>query len=242
MSIKIKISILAICFALLAAVCVGFAFAAPSEKLNLKGTLSYEVPRPVVMVSPNDSALGSTTGSGDYSIGDTVELTATVSGSNKFLAWATSTDPETMEIVSTSPTYSFEFTEVSPTTYYALFNQTTTEQTVGNLKYTFYEDAKLAEVTAPTSKELSSVEILPEVQNENNSYKVFLIGSSAFRSCSWLTSITIPEGIRVIGDEAFYGCYNLTSKHIDLNWRKWCFLYVQQFKGFQWRGERILHN
>lgn len=37
------------------------------------------------------------------------------------------------------------------------------------------------------------------------------IGSSAFASCSTLTSVVIPEGVTKIGDKAFNGCYNLTS-------------------------------
>ena len=159
MSLKIKISIIAICFALVAAVCVGFAFAAPSETITINGTLSYEVAKATISVSPNISTLGSTTGSGsttglspetgsgEYVIGETVTLNATPSGST-FLAWATSTDPETMKIVSTSRTYSFELTEDSPTTYFALFNKTTSyNQTVEDLKCTFYNDAKLASVT-----------------------------------------------------------------------------------------------
>ena len=215
MSLKIKISILTICFALLAAVCVGFAFAAPSEKLNLKGTLSYEVPRPVVMVSPNDPDLGSTTGSGDYTIGETVTLTATPSsGSNSsFLAWATSTDPNEMEIVSTSPTYSFEFLESSPKDYYALFNSTETEQPDGDLTYTFYNEAKLAKVAAPTSTELSSVEIPAFVQNDssNQSFRVYSIGVGVFNSQLNLTSVTLPNTLIEIGLQAFTFCSNLKT-------------------------------
>ncbi len=217
MSIKIKISILAICFALLAAVCVGFAFAAPNEKLNLKGTLSYEVPRPVVMVSPSDPDLGSTTGSGDYTIGETVTLTATPSSSSNssFLAWATSTNPNEMEIVSTSPTYSFEFLESSPKDYYALFNQTTSpSQTVRDLTYTFYNEAKLAMITGKTDSFMSEFKdftIPSVVSNGENSYKVFSIGYGAFYGCGNLTSITIPEGVTSIGSNAFMYCPNLSS-------------------------------
>ena len=224
MSIKIKISIIAICFALVAAVCVGFVFAAPNETITMNGTLSYEVAKATISVSPNISTLGSTTGSGsttglspgtgsgEYVIGDTVTLTATIKSGSTFLAWATSTDPNEMKILSTSRTYSFELTEDSPTTYFALFNRTTsTSQTVGDLEYTIYEDAKLAEVTDTTSTTLSSAEIPSVVSSGENSYKVYSIGSSAFQYCYRLTSISIPEGLTEIGNYAFFSCSKLTS-------------------------------
>lgn len=37
------------------------------------------------------------------------------------------------------------------------------------------------------------------------------IGSSAFRECSGLTSITIPNGVTSIGYRAFYECTGMTS-------------------------------
>ena len=36
------------------------------------------------------------------------------------------------------------------------------------------------------------------------------IGDSAFRGCANLTSVTIPEGVTEIGRHAFYGCKKLT--------------------------------
>ena len=165
-----------------------------------------------IQAEANQASLGSVSGGGAYAIGDTVTLTATRSGSNTFLAWATSTDPSTMEILSTSSTYSFELTMDSPRTYYALFNSTETEQTVGELKYTIYEDVKLAEVTDTTSTSLSgALEIPSVVPSGENSYKVYSIGDDAFRNCSKLTSITIPEGVTSIGSYAFSICSGLTS-------------------------------
>ena len=40
------------------------------------------------------------------------------------------------------------------------------------------------------------------------------IGSSAFRSCAALTSVTIPSSVTTIGDDAFYCCENLLSATI----------------------------
>ncbi len=166
-----------------------------------------------IQANPNMETLGSVSGGGTFDLGDTVTLAATASGSNTFLAWATSTDPNTMEILSTSTTYSFELTMDSPRTYYALFNQaTTTRQTVGDLVYTFYNEAKLASVTDTTSTSLSgALEIPSVVPSGENSYKVYSIGDDAFRNCSKLTSITIPEGVTSIGRYAFYNCSGLTS-------------------------------
>lgn len=42
-------------------------------------------------------------------------------------------------------------------------------------------------------------------------YKVTRIGSYAFRGCSSLTSIKIPEGVTSIGKCAFHGCKSLNS-------------------------------
>ncbi len=118
-----------------------------------------------------------------------------------------------MEIVSTSETYSFELTMDSPRTYYALFNQTiSTSQTVGDLVYTFHNEAKLAEITGTDSSfQGGDYTISPTVTSGDSSYRVYSIGSSAFYNCSSLTSITIPEGVTSIGQYAFSDCSSLTS-------------------------------
>lgn len=55
----------------------------------------------------------------------------------------------------------------------------------------------------------SDTEII--IPSEYNSKPVTCIASSAFRSCSNLTSITIPDSVTNIGDSAFEGCSGLTS-------------------------------
>ena len=49
------------------------------------------------------------------------------------------------------------------------------------------------------------------IPSSANEYKVTSIGDDAFHNCSYLTSVTIPEGVTSIGDWAFCGCIGLTS-------------------------------
>lgn len=58
---------------------------------------------------------------------------------------------------------------------------------------------------------LTSVIIPESVTDKGITYRVTSIGSSAFRYCSGLTSVTIPDSITSIGSFAFEGCSRLTS-------------------------------
>ena len=59
----------------------------------------------------------------------------------------------------------------------------------------------------------NSTLIIPtSVTNGNDTkYTVKSIASDAFKDCSGLTSVTIPESVTYIGERAFYGCSGLTS-------------------------------
>ena len=59
-----------------------------------------------------------------------------------------------------------------------------------------------------------AVTILSEVTYEGTTYSVTSIGSSAFRNCSGLTSVEIPNSVTSIGISAFCGCSGLTSVEI----------------------------
>ena len=50
-----------------------------------------------------------------------------------------------------------------------------------------------------------------EIPSELNHHPVTAIGEDAFRGCSALKSVTIPQSVTSIGDSAFAGCHNLDS-------------------------------
>ena len=87
--------------------------------------------------------------------------------------------------------------------------------------YNLYSGAKQAEVTYKGSSydeyhdEYSgSINIPATVTYEGVNYSVARIRYNAFRNCTSLTAINIPEGVTSIGDGAFYGCSSLTTINI----------------------------
>ena len=115
-----------------------------------------------------------------------------------------------------------------------------TSQTENTVEVMGYQTAPTGALTIPAT-----------VTNESTEYSVTSIGSSAFRSCSsltavtipasvtnigsWafslcsqLTAVTIPEGVATIGNYAFGYCYSLTAVNIPasaINIGNWLFDY-----------------
>lgn len=56
---------------------------------------------------------------------------------------------------------------------------------------------------------------IPEsVTHDSITYQVTSIGQDAFKGCTLLTSVSIPNTVTVIEENAFFGCYGLTQLYI----------------------------
>ena len=81
--------------------------------------------------------------------------------------------------------------------------------------YNYFNDGKELEVTNNGEESYSEeVNIPDEVTYKSRTRKVTNIKNYAFRDCTGLTSVTIPNSVTTIGELAFAGCINLTSATI----------------------------
>ena len=96
------------------------------------------------------------------------------------------------------------------------------EVEIDGINYDLVAESKQATVIAKSSGKYSGEVVIPEsVEFKGISHSVTSIGSSAFWSCSGLTSVTIPNSVTSIGERAFQNCYSLTSVHIS-DIAAWC--------------------
>ena len=82
---------------------------------------------------------------------------------------------------------------------------------INGIYYNLSDKDKTAEVTSSNPYYSGYVIIPATVTYNDNQYSVTSIGYGAFRYCSELTSITLPNSVTNIGNNAFYRCTGLTS-------------------------------
>ena len=101
-------------------------------------------------------------------------------------------------------TWAYDFSAVAPTgqtLYYKIVSENA--QVVNEDFFFVYSTYPTGDLTIPDSVTFNDI-----------TYAVTSIGSYAFRDCSGLTSVTIPDGVTSIGCDAFSNCSRLTSINI----------------------------
>ena len=100
-------------------------------------------------------------------------------------------------LLTTLSTHAYDFQ--SGDLYYNITSDTTVEVTYQeNWSSTNYQG-------------LTTATIPETVTYNGTTYSVTSIGGSAFRSCSSLTSVTIPNSVTSIGEDAFQGCSSIAD-------------------------------
>lgn len=79
----------------------------------------------------------------------------------------------------------------------------------------FPNDNYMVEVVSNSPSYEGDIVIPAIIEFEGNTYSVTGIGMNAFRGCTGLTSIKIPNSVTSIGNYAFSGCIGLTSFEIS---------------------------
>lgn len=173
---------------------------------------------------------GSATGSGWYALNESVVLTATADEGYEFTQWSdgNTDNPRTITVLGDA-TYTCAFQALK------LIRYTSTNQASGNwvtnntdtTRNTYdsvtgngvlYLNEGVTEIGGGYSKDYSPFNQdsgLTAVDLDDAGLTT--IGDYAFRSCSGLTSITIPNTVTSIGSRTFIGCSGLSSINIPSN-------------------------
>ena len=91
----------------------------------------------------------------------------------------------------------------------------------GMLYYKIISNSPLEVAVNKADKSVVNVEIPSTVSINGKKYKCTSIFKDAFKKCHGLISISIPNSVTIIGDEAFYDCINL-DKVIIKDIAAWC--------------------
>ena len=184
---------------------------------------------PILTVLSADDSLGTVSGAGQFKPNLSCEISATAVFGYHFAQWSDgNTDNPRTIVLTCDTTFTAEFAltysgQCGDNLYWKYADHTLTITGTGDMyNYDYQEynrpwllfrdttDAVVLEqgITHIGANAFRGCTALTSVTIPNS---VTSIGEAAFYGCTGLTSITIPEGVTEIGDAAFYGCVYLTD-------------------------------
>lgn len=101
--------------------------------------------------------------------------------------------------------FAYSFSAVAPS------GQTLYYQTSGGSASVTYPSSSSSSPYNGFTKPTGDLAIPSSVTYNGTTYTVTSIGNYAFKSCYYLTSVTIPSSVTSIGTESFYNCSNMTT-------------------------------
>lgn len=107
--------------------------------------------------------------------------------------------------------------------------------TTSDLTFKLNDDG-LSYYVASCNNNASGKLVIPSTYNDK---PVNRIGKSAFANCERISSITIPDSIKSIGADAFYGCW-ISSVHIN-DVANWCNIDFENYESSPFASEAHLY-
>lgn len=190
---------------------------------------NFELETITISAGPNTSGYGTVSGTGSYSYGDTVSLTANAASGYEFTNWT-----ENGTTVSSNATYSFTATqdrtlvavfasssaiEINTTGSDTVYLKNNSDQTYtwnlssGNNRYTGsvsgFELNNLKSIYRFSTSSSSTDSVITSVDISDSSISV--IPRYAFYNCTALNTLVLSNTLETINNYAFCGCTALTS-------------------------------
>jgi len=88
---------------------------------------------------------------------------------------------------------------------------------VDGISYSLNTKSGTAEVVNNASQYSGNIVIPETIIYEGSTYNVTSLGKEAFKACTSLISLSMPNSITTLGDKVFYDCRNLESVNISEN-------------------------
>ena len=87
--------------------------------------------------------------------------------------------------------------------------------TIDGLGYSLLSDGTAYVSTFQDATLTGAITIPSSITSDTTTYQVIALGNNCFDSCTKITSVKLPVGIKYLGDRCFYGCSALESCNIS---------------------------